>query len=63
MFSFPDGNKADYDFIMKIVKMIGMETKMDRMPNQLSGGEQQRIAIARDSFLTTLFLQFLHSPQ
>ena len=42
-----DGNKADYDFIMKIVKMIGMETKMDRMPNQLSGGEQQRIAIAR----------------
>ncbi len=42
-----DGNKADYNFIMKIVKMIGMETKMDRMPNQLSGGEQQRIAIAR----------------
>ncbi len=42
-----DGNRADHDFIMEIVTMIGMETKIERMPNQLSGGEQQRIAIAR----------------
>ena len=42
-----DGNKVDEAFILEIAGMIGMEKKLDRMPNQLSGGEQQRIAIAR----------------
>ena len=35
------------DFVLEIVKMIGMEEKLQTMPNQLSGGEQQRVAIAR----------------
>lgn len=31
----------------EIFKKIGLEEKMDRLPNQLSGGEQQKVAIAR----------------
>lgn len=33
--------------IGKVLADVGMETKMHKMPYQLSGGEQQRIAIAR----------------
>ena len=42
-----DGQKPDQDFIMKIVKLLGLESKLDNLPNQLSGGQQQRVAIAR----------------
>ena len=31
----------------QVLKMVQMETKEHKMPHQLSGGEQQRIAIAR----------------
>ncbi len=27
--------------------LVGLGTKLDRLPNQLSGGEQERVAIAR----------------
>ena len=41
-------NKADREQriaeVLKAVKMVGVE---DKMPHELSGGEQQRIAIAR----------------
>ena len=30
-----------------VLRMVGLEGKEDRMPNQLSGGEQQRVSIAR----------------
>lgn len=30
-----------------ILKEVGLESMMDRLPNQLSGGQQQRVAIAR----------------
>lgn len=33
--------------IREVLKAVGMETKIHKMPHQLSGGEQQRIAIAR----------------
>lgn len=33
--------------ICKVLDDVGMEDKIDSMPHQLSGGEQQRIAIAR----------------
>ena len=42
-----DGQKPDQDFIMKIVKLLGLESKLDNLPNNLSGGQQQRVAIAR----------------
>ena len=33
--------------ILEVLKAVGMHTKAHKMPHQLSGGEQQRIAIAR----------------
>lgn len=33
--------------IMEVLRAVGMELKRHKMPHQLSGGEQQRIAIAR----------------
>ena len=33
--------------IMSVLEAVGMELKAHKMPHQLSGGEQQRIAIAR----------------
>ena len=33
--------------IVEVLEAVGMETKAHKMPHQLSGGEQQRIAIAR----------------
>jgi len=33
--------------IMEVLEAVGMESKAHKMPHQLSGGEQQRIAIAR----------------
>ena len=33
--------------ILEVLHDVGMETKAHKMPHQLSGGEQQRIAIAR----------------
>lgn len=35
------------DRIRRVLAAVGMEHKADNMPHQLSGGEQQRIAIAR----------------
>lgn len=31
----------------KILKMVGLENRMNNFPSQLSGGEQQRVSIAR----------------
>lgn len=42
-----DGQKPDKQFIMQIVKLLGLESKLDSLPNNLSGGQQQRVAIAR----------------
>ncbi|MBI4092452.1 MAG: cell division ATP-binding protein FtsE [Candidatus Kerfeldbacteria bacterium] len=33
--------------VPQVLKIVGLETKHDRFPNQLSGGEQQRVVIAR----------------
>jgi len=32
---------------MDVVKLLGLENKLDSLPNHLSGGQQQRVAIAR----------------
>ena len=39
--------KEAYRRISDVLYAVGMETKAHKMPHQLSGGEQQRIAIAR----------------
>ena len=41
-----DRRKAD-ERIDEVLEAVGMTTKTHKMPHQLSGGEQQRIAIAR----------------
>ncbi len=42
-----DGNQPDKNFIMEIIGRAGLEKKIKNMQNQLSGGEQQRVEIAR----------------
>jgi ABC-type lipoprotein export system ATPase subunit len=33
--------------VLKLLKKVGLESRMDHHPSQLSGGQQQRVAIAR----------------
>ena len=37
-----------------VLNLVGLNSKMDRLPDELSGGEQQRVALAR---------ALVHSPQ
>ena len=41
-----DGRKPDKKFIMQIIKLLGIEKKLDNLPGNLSGVQQQRVAIA-----------------
>jgi len=41
-------NKKDINKkIQSVLKLVGIDSSLDKFPNQLSGGEQQRVAIAR----------------
>ncbi|MFM7664700.1 MAG: cell division ATP-binding protein FtsE [Bacteroidota bacterium] len=41
-------NKAEiHNRAMSVLQLVGIEQKADQMPNRLSGGEQQRVSIAR----------------
>ena len=42
-----DGNEVDISYVDKIIKTLGIESKVNALPSQLSGGQQQRVAIAR----------------
>lgn len=42
-----DGDTVDKSFMDDVVSMLGLEDKLQNMPNSLSGGQQQRVAIAR----------------
>ena len=39
--------KEDKEYIMNIIKKVGLEDQLKKFPNELSGGQQQRVAIAR----------------
>ncbi len=41
-----DGIKIDKQ-IQKVFELVGINSPMEKFPNELSGGEQQRVAIAR----------------
>lgn len=47
-------SKRIKDIIPRIMKIVGLEDKMHRYPNEVSGGEKQRAAIAR---------ALVHSPK
>lgn len=42
-----DNKREDQKYFDEIIKTLGIEEKLERYPKQLSGGEQQRVAIAR----------------
>lgn len=41
------GRRARLDRAKKLLEKVGLEARMDHMPNELSGGQKQRVAIAR----------------
>ena len=42
-----DGKSVDQEFLKEIISILGLEERINSMPNMLSGGQQQRAAIAR----------------
>ncbi|MAG28624.1 cell division ATP-binding protein FtsE [bacterium] len=36
-----------YEIVPQVLRIVGLEGKMDRFPHQISGGEQQRVVVAR----------------
>ena len=42
-----DGRDIEPEFLEELVEALEISDKLDRYPDQLSGGEQQRVAIAR----------------
>ena len=56
-----DGKKPDKDFLRQVTELLGIEDKLKKYPNELSGGEQQRVAIAR-SVLAKPQLIFADEP-
>ena len=42
-----DGRDIEPEFLKELVDALEISDKLDRYPDQLSGGEQQRVAIAR----------------
>ncbi|PIE44814.1 MAG: ABC transporter ATP-binding protein [Gammaproteobacteria bacterium] len=38
---------TDVEAAKKVMQQVGLESRIDHLPNQLSGGEQQRVCIAR----------------
>lgn len=42
-----DGKKVEEEYVNDIIKTLGIENRIQNLPNTLSGGQQQRVAIAR----------------
>ena len=41
-----DGDKVDKKFMGEVVRMLALEDKLNNLPNNLSGGQQRRVALA-----------------
>lgn len=42
-----DGKKPNRRFFAEVIDTLGLQEKLNKYPSELSGGEQQRVAIAR----------------
>ena len=42
-----DGKKPDYKYLDELIEILGLTKRVNHLPNQLSGGEQQRVSIGR----------------
>lgn len=42
-----DGKKVDEQLLAEIVEVLGLKDKLENVPNNLSGGQQQLVSIAR----------------
>jgi putative ABC transport system ATP-binding protein len=42
-----NGNGKDHEFMEKVTRMLGIAGRLDHRPSEMSGGEQQRVALAR----------------
>ena len=42
-----DGKEINKPFVTDIINSLGLESKVDALPNTLSGGQQQTVALAR----------------
>lgn len=42
-----DGRQPEETFVRDIIQTLGIEDKLQNLPNTLSGGQQQRVAISR----------------
>jgi len=48
--------KEKRDYALSLINEVGLNGKEDRMPGHISGGEQQRVAIARSLLMDPKFL-------
>ena len=51
-----DNKKVDNEKVEELITILGLTDKQNKLPNQLSGGEQQRVAIGRALMCETKIL-------
>lgn len=42
-----DGKKVDEEYLDELIDTLGLKRRVNHLPNELSGGEQQRVSIGR----------------
>lgn len=42
-----DGRKVDKEYLNELIEILGLKKRLNHLPNELSGGEQQRVSIGR----------------